>query len=222
MSKLTIRGLGFSRGSSTILAGLELDLSAGERIAILGPSGSGKTTLLRLIAGLETPEQGEIRIDDALASKAGRILMPPHARGLGYVFQEAALWPHMRVIDHLRFASPTPDEDAKNGAFGSLLGLTGLEGKEARYPDQLSGGEARRVGLARALAAKPSCVLMDEPLTNLDHQLRSQLLVTIDRALERLGASLIYVTHEPEEARALAPRVLHMKNGRLAAMQDAP
>jgi ABC-type sulfate/molybdate transport systems ATPase subunit len=215
MSALKVSRLSFLREGRTVLDDLDFELELGERVAILGRSGSGKTTLLRLIAGLETPDAGEIEIGDRLASRPGRVLIAPHARSLGFVFQEAALWPHMRVIDHLRFASPSPDQDAKDGAFDALLALTGLDGLADRYPDQLSGGEARRVGLARALAARPLCLLMDEPLTNLDHELRDQLLATIDRAVTQMKASLVYVTHEPIEARALASRVLQMADGKL-------
>lgn len=202
-------------GTQRVLDAVELTVASGESIAILGPSGSGKTTLLRLIAGLDAPEAGEVEIGGRLASRPGRVLIPPHARGIGVVFQSSALWPHMTLAQNIAFALHGPRREGALARVAALLAEVGLEGFADRYPDQISGGEARRVALARALAADPRLLLMDEPLTNLDTERRAQMIDLILRSVEHAGAALIYVTHEAEEAARVAGRVLVMREGRL-------
>jgi iron(III) transport system ATP-binding protein len=216
---LLARGLGLTRAGRPVLSDLDLQLVAGERLAIVGPSGAGKSTLLRLLAGLEAPEAGEILLENRLASEADRVLIPPHLRGMGLVFQSGALWPHMTVRQHLRFAAgrmPRAEREARIAPIVAACELTGLE---ARYPDQLSGGEQRRVGLARALAASPRWLLLDEPLVNLDPELALRLRQTIDAAASMAGLGLILVSHDRAEAEALCPRILRLEDGRLVSEQ---
>lgn len=183
-------------------------------LAILGPSGSGKTTLLRLIAGLEIPDRGQIFLAGALASRPGWVL-EPHRRGIGFVFQSPALFPHMTVAQNILFGlNGTPRAEARRRV-EELLDQVSLTGFESRYPSQLSGGEARRAALARTLAPRPRILLMDEPLTNLDDELKQQLIPIIRNAVRDQGASLIYVTHDADEARQIADQTVRLKNGRL-------
>jgi iron(III) transport system ATP-binding protein len=199
-------------GDRDVLRGLDLDVAANEVVAVLGPSGAGKTTLLRLIAGLDRPDAGTIHVHGRPAS-AGKVFLAPHARGLGMVFQTPSLWPHMTVAGNITYALADLSRAARAERLAELTRQLGLEGLEKRYPDQLSGGEARRVGLARAMAAKPRLILFDEPLTNLDRELKERLIEHVARAME--GAAAVYVTHDEEEAAALAARRLVLRNGRL-------
>jgi len=193
---------------------VSIEIPPGSAAVILGPSGSGKTTLLRLIAGLEVPDAGEIYLDGALASSPKRI-MAPHRRGIGFVFQSAALWPHMTVAQNITFGLNGLPKSEVRRRLEEFLESMSLKGKEKRYPHEISGGEARRVSLARTLAPRPKRLLMDEPLTNLDPDLKSRLLAVIKQAVADTGASLIYVTHDVAEAEKIGGHVLTIKNGRL-------
>lgn len=189
-------------------------LAAGESLVILGPSGSGKTTLLRLIAGLEMPDEGQVLIDGGLASRPGWVL-DPHRRGIGFVFQTPCLWPHMTVAQNILFGLAHLSWRDARQRLDELLAQTELIGLERRYPSELSGGEARRVALARTLAPTPKCLLMDEPLTNLDQDLRAKLLTLIKETVQSEGSSLLYVTHDPDETAQISGRVLTLRDGRL-------
>jgi iron(III) transport system ATP-binding protein len=195
------------------LEGINFELPPGSRTAISGPSGSGKTTLLRLLAGLELPDQGEIHLDGILASRAGWAL-PPHLRRIGMVFQSPALWPHMTLAENILFGiAGLSKQDARKRLEG-LLDSCALAGLENRYPDQISGGEARRAALARALAPRPDILLMDEPLTNLNPELKADLLELI-RTATREVVTLIYVTHERKEAEYLCQEIWTLRGGKL-------
>jgi iron(III) transport system ATP-binding protein len=190
------------------------EAAAGSSTVILGPSGAGKTTLLRLIAGLEMPDAGEIYLDGALASRAGWV-MTPYQRGIGFVFQSSSLWPHMTVAQNILFGlHDIPRKEADN-RLHDLLEKTSLLGLENRYPHQISGGEARRVALARTLAPRPGRLLLDEPLTNVDPELKCKMLSLIKQSVIDAKACLIYVTHDASEAAQISERVLTMTNGRL-------
>ncbi|OGD32654.1 MAG: hypothetical protein A2V45_08095 [Candidatus Aminicenantes bacterium RBG_19FT_COMBO_58_17] len=211
---IEVRELSKSFGDVRVLDHVTFNVPASDSLVILGPSGSGKTTLLRLIAGLEIPDQGEIFINGEPASEPGRVLSP-YRRGIGFVFQTPALWPHMTVAKNILFGlNGMLKRDASN-RLDELLVQTGLTGLEHRYPSQLSSGQARRVALARTLAPKPRCLLMDEPLTNLDPDLKGQLLAMIKKNVGQERTCLLYVTHDAEEARGISERVLVLQNGRL-------
>jgi thiamine transport system ATP-binding protein len=195
------------------LEGFSLELTKGEIVALLGPSGSGKSTLLKVISGLEDPDQGEI-------IWAGRNLqgVPTHERGIGYMFQDYALFPHRNVAGNVAFGLEMTgvSEAKKKNRVAEILKLVSLDGFEKRSVDSLSGGEQQRVALARALAAKPKLLLLDEPLGSLDRALREELGSDLARILRASQQSSIYVTHDQEEAYAIADRIVLLNEGRIA------
>lgn len=193
---------------------VSLEIPTTGSLAVLGPSGSGKTTLLRLIAGLEAPDEGEVYLDGSLASSPAWTLAP-HKRGMGFVFQAAALWPHMTVAQNILFGLRGWPKAKKLNRLRELLDQTGLRDLADRYPDQISGGEARRAALARSLANYPRYLLMDEPLTNLDEELKFRLLAYIKETVKQNQTCLVYVTHDPAEAEQICDRVLVIERGSL-------
>jgi iron(III) transport system ATP-binding protein len=193
---------------------ISLETQAPSRLVIAGPSGSGKTTLLRLIAGLELPDAGEIRLDGALASCPGQVI-PPGQRRLGFVFQTAALWPHLTVAQQILFGLASWPRAKAFDRLQQLLARIKMTDLASRYPHQISGGEARRVALARSLAPRPRHLLLDEPLTNVDQDLKRELLALIHEEVEQSRADLVYVTHNPEEAGQIATRLVVLRAGRL-------
>jgi iron(III) transport system ATP-binding protein len=207
--------LAFSLGGRTILSNLELTVSDGERIVVMGRSGAGKTTLLRLLAGLVAPSEGSIRVNGELASVARSIRMEPSHRDIGFVFQAGALWPHMTVAQNLLYGlADLPRPEARRRMTEALDACKVAE-LALRLPQQLSGGEQRRVALARAIAPHPRHLLMDEPLTNLDTDLRSELLQLVCEIVRSHDTALVYVTHDESEARAVGGRQMRLENGRL-------
>ena len=183
-------------------------------IALLGPSGSGKTTLLRLIAGLEKPDEGTISMSGRIVSSQD-VFVPPSDRRIGIVFQSAALWPHKTVEGNILFAIEALPEVEQQQRLAYLLNRMGITDLRDRYPDQISGGEARRVALARALASRPETLLFDEPLTNLDRPLRDDLLLLISESARADGSSMIYVTHDEYEATTVADTIIRFDKGRI-------
>ena len=211
---IKIEGLCKAMGGRTVIDRLDLEVPDGDQTVILGPSGSGKTTLLRLIAGLEAPDKGDIFIDGIVVSSPGYALEPSR-RGLGFVFQSSALWPHMTVEQNILFGVQNLPGGKARERVVSLLKKASLTGLERRYPHQISGGEARRVAIVRSLAPQPKILLMDEPLTNLNPELKTALLQLIKECSTENHASLMYVTHDKDEAGLISGRILVMKNGRL-------
>ncbi len=200
------------------VADVSLDIAAGECVVVLGPSGCGKTTLLRLVAGLTRPDSGEIWLDGRLVSGAGSFV-PSHDRRLGFVFQDLALWPHQTVRQNLEFvmqAVHLPKGEREPRAERTLR-LVRIERLAALYPHELSGGEQQRVALARALVGEPRLLLLDEPLSSLDPDLRTALRTELRRLQRSLELTTIYVTHDREDAAALADRVVDLRAGRVAA-----
>ncbi|MCW2879470.1 MAG: transporter related [Sphaerisporangium sp.] len=214
MTGLTIRRLSKSFGSVRALAGVDLDVPARALTAILGPSGCGKTTLLRLVAGFTTPDAGTIAFGDLLVSEP-HTAIPPQRRRIGYVPQEGALFPHLRVADNITFGLPSAARRSRK-RLAELLDLVELHSSTAeRYPHELSGGQQQRVALARALAPNPSVVLLDEPFSSLDANLRLSTGRTVAQALHAAGATALLVTHDQNEALSLADQVAVMREGRL-------
>ncbi|WP_428688051.1 ABC transporter ATP-binding protein [Roseibium sp.] len=216
MSKIEIRNLVKRYGQATALNKVSLTIESGEFLVLLGPSGCGKTTLLRCLAGLETPDEGEIVIDDHIVySSEKKVLVPPGKRNLGMVFQSYALWPHMTVRDNVKFGLDvlhTP-KDVSNQRIDQVLADIGLAHLDERYPSELSGGQQQRVALARLLTTKPPVFLMDEPLSNLDARLRMDMRVELKRIQGETGATTVYVTHDQTEAMTMSTRVVVMKDG---------
>lgn len=213
MTTINIRGIAKAFGSVSVLERVSLDITPKERLVIVGPSGSGKTTLLRLIAGLETPDAGEIWIDGRQASSPTQVI-PPHMRNTGMAFQVPALWPHMTVWDNIAFGLARLDGREIQRRIEELLTALGLERLSRRYPHQISGGEARRVALARALAPRPAILLLDEPLTHLNPDLKQRVLSVLQTHLDRYQPVLVYVTHDNDEARLIATRIVNLEKRR--------
>jgi iron(III) transport system ATP-binding protein len=205
-----MEGVRLRRSRGFELGPLDLALAAGSSTAIVGPSGCGKTTLLRCIAGLERVPAGTIRIGDAVVDGGGQHA-PPHARRIGFVFQDGALWPHLDAAAHLRFVDPSLSREEAR----ARLDEVGLGALAARRPGELSGGEAQRLALARALAGAPRILLLDEPLRSVDVHLRRELTLLIRRAVERHGLTLVVVTHDRDEALALGEHIVVMRAGRI-------
>lgn len=198
-------------GKRAVAAGLSLHVAVGESVALSGPSGSGKTTLLRILAGLEAPDSGAIR----LAGRNVDFHNAPHTRGIGFLFQTAALWPHMSVADNILFGLEGFPRAWQKSRAEELLERVGLAGFSGRHPGTLSGGEARRVALARALAPQRPILFLDEPTANLDTELRRQILGLIAEERKAHGTTIVLATHEPNDAVQLADRYLTLQNGQL-------
>jgi iron(III) transport system ATP-binding protein len=214
VSDVELEGVRKRFGNAQVVDGIDLKVVAGERLALLGPSGCGKTTLLRMIAGLERPDGGTIRIGAEVV--AGGAWVPPEARGLGMVFQSYAVWPHRTVRENVAYPlrlRRAPDADARADA---ALAKVKLAGFGERMPGTLSGGQQQRVAIARALAARPRVLLLDEPLSNLDAALREELGTEIAGLAREDGLTVVMVTHDQAEALALADRVAVMHAGRIA------
>ncbi|MCO5063471.1 MAG: ABC transporter ATP-binding protein [Rhizobiaceae bacterium] len=208
-------------GETQILRGIDLRLQRGRTLALLGPSGCGKTTLLRLIAGLLTPSRGIVSIDNkVMADASNGTFVAPERRGLGMVFQDYALWPHMSVAENVGFplemrAVSRADRQRRVEA---ALARVSLAGFGARRPGDLSGGQQQRVAIARAIVAEPRIVLFDEPLSNLDRELRESLVGEIARLVSSLGLTAVYVTHDHSEAFTLADEVAIMQGGEIVQL----
>lgn len=226
---ISVKGLAKSFKGAPVLTGIDLDVAAGELVALLGPSGSGKTTLLRIIAGLETPDAGIITFGGENTTG-----VPVQQRGVGFVFQHYALFKHMTVADNIAYglnARPRrtrPPKEVIAERVGALLDLIRLSNFADRYPSQLSGGQRQRVALARALAVEPRVLLLDEPFGALDAQVRKDLRRWLREIHQRTGQTTLFVTHDQDEALELADRVAILQGGRLeqfaspAQVQDNP
>jgi iron(III) transport system ATP-binding protein len=215
---LVCRGLIKRFGIITAVREVDFDVPAGSFSALLGPSGCGKTTVLRLIAGFEHVDAGTITLNDRLISGPGRH-EPPERRRVGMVFQEGALFGHLDVAANVGFGLPRVQN--REAIIAETLRMVGLTGYERRMPHELSGGQQQRVALARALAPRPEILLLDEPFSALDAELRTQVRVEVRALLRSLGATAVLVTHDQEEALSLADRVAVMMDGRII-QADSP
>ncbi|MBW4652493.1 MAG: ABC transporter ATP-binding protein [Kaiparowitsia implicata GSE-PSE-MK54-09C] len=204
----------FPGARSPAVNAVSLTLADGDVLALLGPSGCGKTTLLRMIAGFEQPEPGQIELAGQLVAGLGRAV-PPERRSVGMVFQDFALFPHLTVARNITFGLQQMDAKTQGDRLQEALALVGLRGLEHRYPHELSGGQQQRVALARALAPRPSLLLLDEPLSNLDVQVRLYLRQEVREILKATGTSAVFVTHDQEEAMAIADQIAVMRQGNI-------
>lgn len=193
---------------------LSLEIGAGEVVCLLGPSGCGKTTALRVAAGLEDLQTGRVLMDGSEVAVPGRQI-PPEARGIGLVFQDYALFPHLSVADNVAFGLTALPKDARREKALTELRRVGMDGAAGKFPHELSGGQQQRVALARALAPNPRIILLDEPYSGLDTTLRSQVRDDVLHLLKESGAATLMVTHDPEEAMFMADRIAVMREGRI-------
>jgi len=213
--KIELKNICKSFGKSFDIKQLSLVIENGCFTTLLGPSGCGKTTVLKMIAGLETPDDGEIWFNDNCVFSSERsINIPPEKRKLGFVFQDFALWPHMTVFENVAFGLRAKKQTHKlKEQVEEALKSVQLEGFEERYPNQLSGGQQQRVAFARAIVCKPSCILFDEPLSALDAILREEMRIEIKRLTQYLGATAIFVTHDQLEAMSMSDKIVVMNKG---------
>lgn len=216
MATVSFHGLTKKFTGMAAVDDLRLEIKDGEFVSLLGPSGCGKTTTLRLVAGFLQPDAGEIRVNDQVISSAST-LIPPERRNMSMIFQSYAIWPHMTVFQNvaygLKFKKLTSREiDEKTER---LLRVVHLEALKARYPAELSGGQQQRVALARALVVEPQILLLDEPLSNLDANLREEMRFEIRRLHEEFGITTIYVTHDQAEAMVTSDRIVVLNKGRM-------
>ncbi len=216
MAAFALRSVTKRFGGVSALDGFDLEARDGEILALLGPSGGGKTTALRVLAGLERADSGEVRIGDRLVAGPG-VHVLPEDRGLGMVFQGLALWPHMTVRGHLEFC--LRGRGVPRAEWGTrareALSRARLDAPDTRYPHELSGGQAQRLAIARAIVTRPGVVLLDEPLANLDAPLKEELIAELRSLRRALGATFLHVTHDQREALSIADRVAVVRNGRV-------
>jgi sn-glycerol 3-phosphate transport system ATP-binding protein len=207
---IRLTGISKTWGAHQVIKSLDLEFGRGQLVALLGPSGCGKSTLLRLLAGLETPDSGRVEIDGKDVTGAA-----PSARGLSMVFQSYALFPHLNIAENICFGMHVRGVHAaeRRQRLQDALALTNLQGLEQRKPAQLSGGQRQRVALARAIVAGHSICLMDEPLSNLDAKLRHSVRHEIRALQQRLGMTVVYVTHDQTEAMGMADKIVLMNGG---------
>jgi iron(III) transport system ATP-binding protein len=223
MPGITIKGLTKRYGDVAAVETLDLQVKPGELVSLLGPSGCGKTTTLRLVAGFLTPEAGEIWVEDRCLSSP-TLVIPPERRRMAMIFQSYALWPHMTVAQNvaygLRFKKGIAKSE-RDRRVREILKVVQLELFEFRYPGQLSGGQQQRVALARSLVVEPEILLLDEPLSNLDANLREEMRFEIRRLHEAFGITTLYVTHDQAEAMVISDRIAVLRRGRVVQMGTA-
>src|SRR5207247_1707123 len=223
MPGVTISGLTKRYGDVAAVEGLDLAVTPGELVALLGPSGCGKTTTLRLVAGFLAPEAGEIRVGDRCLSSASSVVPPEH-RKMAMIFQSYALWPHMTVAQNVAYGlrvGRRVDRPERERRVREILRAVQLAGFERRYPGELSGGQQQRVAVARALVVEPEILLLDEPLSNLDANLREEMRFEIRRLHEAFGITTLYVTHDQGQAMVIPARIAVLHRGRVVQVGSA-
>jgi len=202
-------------GSTLVIDNMSLSFNEGRLICLLGSSGSGKTTILRLLAGLESADSGKIYINGKLASEQNRILLPPAKRGIGFIFQDLALWPHMTVYENIAFGLKVNKIVNAEKKIADILDFLGLQDHQNKYPSQLSGGQQQLVAIARSLVLNPKLLLMDEPLANLDVKLKSKIRGQIKDIIKNFSVTILYVTHDHHEAFSLADEIIVIDAGKI-------
>ncbi|MCK5781461.1 MAG: ABC transporter ATP-binding protein [Flavobacteriales bacterium] len=201
--------------NKSVLNNLSLNIEENQLTCLLGGSGCGKTTILRLIAGLEIPESGQITIDNRNVTEKQKLIIPPHERNIGFIFQDLALWPHFTVYKNIAFGLTERNEDNVRNTVFNMLDFFGLQEYSNKYPHQLSGGQKQLLAISRALVLKPKILLMDEPLSNLDVKLKRKILEHIRKIKQDFKLTIIYVTHDHKEAFAIADKIVVLDKGKI-------
>ena len=220
MSDVRCEGLTKSFDGTPVLKGFDLHVASGAFVSLLGASGCGKTTALRLVAGLETPDAGRITVGERVVCDVAKgVFVAPEARRIGMVFQSYAVWPHMTVLENVAYPLRVRGvaRAEREAETRRILEIVGLDGLEARRPAQLSGGQQQRVALARGLIMQPDVLLLDEPLSNLDAKLRLKMRRDIRSIQQATGFTVLYVTHDQEEALAISDRLVILEAGEILA-----
>ena len=212
---IELENITHSYADKPVLQDFDLNIDAGGLTSLLGSSGCGKTTILRLIAGLETPQKGIITIGNRKVSGDGKILVLPHKRNTGFIFQDLALWPHFTVYKNIAFGLEERKEKNIRETVLKMLGFFGLEEQAGKYPHQLSGGQKQLVAISRSLVLKPSILLMDEPLANIDVKLKRKILEHIKKLKSNFDLTIVYVTHDHKEAFAIADKIVVLNEGKI-------
>ncbi len=215
MSEIKLENISHSFGKKQVLKDLNLDIKANQLTCLLGSSGSGKTTILRLIAGLDIPEKGEISIQERLVTKAREIIIPPHKRNIGFIFQDLALWPHFTVYKNISFGLEERKEKNIETVVFEILDFFNLRSQANKYPHQLSGGQQQLVAISRSLVLKPEILLLDEPLANLDVKLKRKILEYIKSLKKKFNISIVYVSHDHKEAFAISDKIVVLNDGKI-------
>lgn len=217
---LAVKDLSISLGERRVLHNFVMEMPEGEIVALLGQSGSGKTTVLRAIAGLQCAQAGEVHLNQTCVLCQGKCLVPPQKRGIGMVFQDYALFPHMTVEQNILFGISAWGKGERQQRLAELMELIRLpQEMTKRYPHELSGGQQQRVALARALASRPGLILLDEPFSSLDADTRYSLVIEMREVLKSEGVSAILVTHDLREADLMADRIGTMQSGAVQSWQ---
>ena len=215
MQLINLKNIQHYYGIVSVLDDVSLNIDSNQLTCLLGSSGSGKTTILRLIAGLETPQQGEIIIDNQIVTRDNQIVIPPHERSVGFIFQDLALWPHFTVYKNIAFGlQERKVKNVKETVF-NMLNFFNLHEHAKKYPHQLSGGQKQLVAISRSLVLEPKILLMDEPLASLDVKLKRKILEHIKNLKENFDLTIIYVTHDHKEAFEIADKIVVLNEGKI-------
>jgi ABC-type Fe3+/spermidine/putrescine transport system ATPase subunit len=212
---IELTDISFSYDDKTVLDRFSLNISNSEITCLLGSSGCGKTTILRLIAGLEIPQQGKVILNGKILSENGKSLVPPYKRNVGFIFQDLALWPHFTVYKNIEFALKERKVKEPRKKVMNMLDHFGITDLAGKYPHQLSGGQKQLVAISRSLVLEPDVLLMDEPLSNLDVQLKRKILDHIKKLKTSFNVTIIYVTHDHREAFAVSDKVVVLDHGKI-------
>jgi len=217
MHKILLEHITHRYGENKVLDNFSFSFEEANTTCMIGPSGCGKTTILRLIAGLEVPVKGIVRIDDSVATENQKIILPPHKRKIGFVFQDLALWPHFTVFRNIAFAVKDRKEEKATKRVDQILDFFGIADKAKKYPHQLSGGQKQMVAIARSLVHQPEIFLMDEPLANIDVMVKKEILAHISQLQQQFGFTMLYVTHDHQEAMRTGNKILVLNDGVIKA-----
>ena len=212
---IELKNISHKYGEKFVLSGLDFFAEGRKITCLLGTSGSGKTTILRIIAGLETPVSGSVLIDNKIVTVNGRLLVPPHKRNLGFIFQDLALWPHLSVYENIAFGLKARKEKNIERKVSETLDFFGIGDEAKKFPHQLSGGQKQLVAIARAIVLEPKILLMDEPLANLDVKLKGKTIELIKKLRDEFNLTILYVTHDHKEAFSLADKIAVLNNGKI-------